>query len=148
MNSRRTLGRTVAVLGATTAMMIGGSAGAFAHECYVASRSAQGDAMAGSHSQAWETYSLEFIVTNFLGQSDPNVVACVLDEAAAAGVPSTFTFGGKQAQGQEGVIAENNPNMTASGLAADGHGIDHAEDAYGGELVGMILDCGGTPPQA
>lgn len=135
------------MVGATAALLVGGSSGAFAHECFVASRSAQGDAMAGAHSQAWDTYSLEFIVENFLGQTDPTVVSCVLDEAAAAGVPSSFTFGGKQAQGQGGVIAENNPNMTASGLASDGHGIDHAEDAYGGQLVGMILACGGTIPQ-
>lgn len=59
-------------------------------------------------------------------------------------VPTSFVLGGKQAQGQGGVIAENNPNMTAKGLASNGTGIDHAEDVYGAAVVGLILRCGGS----
>ncbi len=64
-----TFARTFTVVGAAAALTVGGSAGAFAHECYVASRSAQGNAMAGTHSQAWETYTVQQVVTLFLGQS-------------------------------------------------------------------------------
>jgi hypothetical protein len=116
--------------------------GAFAHECYVANRSAQGNTMAGTHSQAWETVSLDTILTTFLGVP-ADVAACVEAKAPAAGIPDSFVFGGKQAVGQGGVIAENNPNMTAEGLAADGKGIDHAEDAYGPAIGALIAECSG-----
>ena len=138
-----TFARTFTVVGAAAALTVGGSAGAFAHECYVASRSAQGNAMAGTHSQAWETYTVQQVVTLFLGQSAA-VADCVAAAAPGAGVPTSFVFGAKQAQGQGGVIAENNPNMSAKGLSSNGTGIDHAEDAYGGAIVGLIIGCGGS----
>jgi hypothetical protein len=99
--------------------------------------------MAGTRSQAWQTFTLEQVVTLFLGQTT-QVAECVVAAAPDAGVPTSFVFGAKQAQGQGGVIAENNPNMTAKGLASDGTGIDHAEDAYGEAVVGLILQCGGS----
>ena len=142
-SSHHNIARTVTVVGAAAVMTVGGSAGAFAHECFVASRSAQGNAMAGTHSQAWETFTLQQVVTLFLGQS-ASVADCVAAAAPGAGVPTSFVFGGKQAQGQGGVIAENNPNMSAKGLSSNGTGIDHAEDAYGGAIVGLIIGCGGS----
>ncbi len=39
-----------------------------------------------------------------------------------------------------GVIMENNPNADK---ANDGRGIDHAEDAYGDAVVGLMFGCGG-----
>jgi hypothetical protein len=96
--------------------------------------------MAGTHSQAWETVSLDTILTQFIGVP-ADVAACVEAKAPAAGIPDSFVFGGKQAQGQGGVIAENNPNMTADGLAADGKGIDHAEDAFGPAIFALIGEC-------
>ena len=116
--------------------------GAFAHECYVANRSAQGNAMAGTHSQAWETVSLDTILTQFIGLPG-DLAACVEAKAPAAGIPDSFVFGGKQAVGQGGVIAESNPNMTAKGLAADGKGIDHAEDTYEPAIGELIAECSG-----
>jgi len=140
---RRNIVRTAGALGAATAVLIAGPASAFAHECFVASRSDQGNAMAGTHSNAWQTYSIQQVVTLFLGQT-PAVAECVASAAPRAGVPTSFVFGAKQAQGQGGVIAENNPNMTAKGLSSNGTGIDHAEEAYGGAVVGLILGCGGS----
>jgi hypothetical protein len=55
--------------------------------------------------------------------------------------PTVLVVGGKQAVGSEGVIMENNPN---GDLATDGRGIDHAEDAYGDAIVGLVLACGGS----
>jgi hypothetical protein len=115
---------------------------AFAHECYVANRSTQGNAMAGTHSQAWQTVSLDTILTEFIGLP-AGLAACVEAKAPAAGIPDSFVFGGKQAQGQGGVIAENNPNMTADGLASNGRGIDHAEDTYGPAIGALIAQCSG-----
>lgn len=140
---RRYTLRGLGTAGAFTAltMMAGGSA--WAHECFNASRSAQGDAAVGAHSAAWQEVSLNTIVTVFLGQTQ-EVAACVEPLAMAAGVPESFVFGNKQAQGQDFVIAERNPNMVDKGLASDGHGIDHAEDVYGATVVGLIFECGGS----
>jgi hypothetical protein len=138
-NTRRAL-RMVGGLVGAGALTLTAAGGAFAHECYVANRSAQGNAMAGTHSAAWETVSLHTILTEFIGVSS-TVAACVEAQAPAAGIPDSFVFGGKQAVGQEGVIAERNPNMTAKGLASDGKGIDHAEEVYGDALFGLIAAC-------
>lgn len=130
----------VRIVGGTVgagALLVAGAGGAFAHECFVASRSAQGNAMAGTHSAAWQTITLDTILTEFIGLP-PALAACVEAKAPEAGVPSSFVFGGKQAAGQGGVIAENNPNMEAMGLAANGRGIDHAEDAYV-DLIGQLI---------
>jgi hypothetical protein len=135
--------RVVQVSGALAGAGILGLAtagSAFAHECYVANRSAQGNTMAGTHSQAWETVSLDTILTQFIGVP-ADVAACVEAKAPDAGIPDSFVFGSKQAVGQGGVIAENNPNMTAKGLDADGKGIDHAEDAIGPALFALIGEC-------
>jgi hypothetical protein len=125
--------------------LVGSTAGlASAHECFVANRSAQGNLMAGTHSQAWETLSLDTILTQFIGLP-PDVASCVEAKAPAAGLPSTFVFGAKQAVGQGGTIAENNPNMAAKGLSSDGHGIDHAEEAYSPLIGQLIGECTGAP---
>ena len=110
---------------------------AAAHECFVANRSAQGNAAVGAHSAAWMEVSLDTILTEFIGVPQP-VADCVEANAEQFGLPSTFVFGGKQAVGQDGVIAERNPNFSAKNLASDGKGIDHAEDVYG-EAVGAAI---------
>ena len=137
--TRRVL-RASGVLAGAGILTAATTGAAFAHECYVANRSAQGNAMVGSHSQAWESVSLDTILTQFIGLPQP-VASCVEGLAPAAGIPNSFVFGGKQAVGQGGVIAENNPNMTVDKLAADGKGIDHAEDAYGDAIGALIGQC-------
>lgn len=128
----------VAIGGVVTLVLLAGPAAA--HECFVANRSAQGNAAVGAHSAAWQEVSLDTILTQFIGV--PQTVAnCVEAHAADFGIPTTFVFGGKQAVGQGGVIAENNPNFTAKGLASDGKGIDHAEDAYGPAIGAAIGFC-------
>jgi hypothetical protein len=132
------IGRLAMATASAGVILVAGSGSAWAHECYVANRSTQGNAAVGAHSAAWDLVSLHTILTEFIGLPD-GLAACVEEKAPAAGLPSSFVFGGKQAQGQGGVIAENNPNFAAKGLASDGKGIDHAEDAIGpiiGELIG------------
>ena len=119
-------------------LLVVSAGAASAHECFVANRSDQGNAAVGAHSQAWDLVTLDTVLTEFIGLPS-DVAACVEAKAPAAGVPSEFVFGGKQAVGQGGVIAENNPNFAAKGLGANGQGIDHGEDVYGpilGELIG------------
>lgn len=96
--------------------------------------------MAGTNSAAWETVSLDTILTQFIGLPQP-LADCVEAAAPGAGIPSSFVFGSKQAVGQEGVIAESNPNMDAKGLASNGQGIDHAEDVYGDAIGALIGQC-------
>jgi hypothetical protein len=128
---------------ATAGALLAVSAGsASAHECYVANRSAQGNASVAEHSAAWTSFTLSFVVTQFLGQTQ-EVADCVVAAAPGAGVPTMFVVGGKQAVGSGGVIMENNPNAAR---ATDGHGIDHAEDVYGATIVGLVLGCGGSLP--
>jgi hypothetical protein len=140
MSVRQSARRVVGTLAATAALLISSAGVASAHECFVASRSDQGNAAVGAHSAAWQEVSLEFIVTTFLGQTQ-EVADCVVAAAPDAGIPTTFVFGGRQAQGSEGVIMENNP---VDGLTSDGRGIDHAEDVYGEAVVGLIFACGGS----
>ena len=142
---RRQALRGLGTAAALTALTVTAGGSAWAHECFNASRSAQGNAAVGAHSAAWQMVSLDTVLTVFLSQSR-TVADCVEPLAAAAGVPSSFVFGGKQAQGSDGVIAENNPNFAAKGLASDGHGIDHAADVYGPAIFGLILGCGGSLP--
>jgi hypothetical protein len=136
----RNMARAAGITAATAALVVVGAVGASAHECFVANRSAQGNAMAGTNSAAWETVSLDTVLTQFIGLPQP-LADCVEAAAPAAGIPSSFVFGSKQAAGQGGIIAENNPNMTAGGLASNGQGIDHAEDAYGAILNTVIAQC-------
>jgi hypothetical protein len=140
MSVLHTVHRYAGTAAATAALVFGSAGAASAHECFVANRSDQGNAAVGAHSAAWQMVSLEFIVTEFLGQT-PEVAACGVAAAPDAGIPTSFVFGGKQAVGSEGVIMESNP---VDGLTSDGRGIDHAEDVYGEAVVGLIFACGGS----
>jgi len=139
---RHALRKSAVALG-MSAVTIGATAGpAFAHECFVANRSAQGNAAVGAHSNAWEQVSLDTVLTAFIGLPQP-VADCVEANAGQFGIPSSFVFGDKQAAGQDNVIASNNPNMTAGNLSDNGKGIDHAEDVYGASIGAAIGFCTG-----
>ena len=137
MRALNRLGMTVA---ATAAVLALGAGTALAHECFVANRSAQGNAAAGAHSAAWDAVSLHTVLTEFIGLP-PELAACVEEAAPEAGIPSSFVFGGKQARGQDGVIASKNPNFEAMGLASNGKGIDHGEAVYGEAIGALIGQC-------
>ena len=128
----------VAVGGLAAVVALAGPAAA--HECFVANRSVQGDAAVAAHSTAWDAVSLDTLLTEFIGLPQP-LANCVEANAATFGIPTSFVFGGKQAVGQDGVIAENNPNFSAKGLASDGKGIDHGEDVYGDAIGAAIGFC-------
>jgi hypothetical protein len=137
--ARRNVLRGFGAIAATAAMLAVSGGGAWAHECFNASRSDRGNEAVAEHSNAWFEASLHTVLTEFIGLP-ADLAACVEAAAPAAGIPDSFVFGGKQSA-STGVIAANNPNMTAEWLAADGRGIDHGEAAYGAILERLIGDC-------
>jgi hypothetical protein len=115
---------------ATTAMaavFVLVSAGtASAHECFIANRSAQGNAGA-THSDNWIPVSVvEFANSpDFPPGVDPE---CFIDFWLGNGGPESFTVRSDKTIGE----GSSNPNL------GDGTGLDHIEDAYG-ELLGAAL---------
>lgn len=134
MRPIRSIGRASLVAGLLTLALAGS---ALAHDCYNASASAQGALSKAENSQAWILAAdvREIIATGGSGffpvGSFPVLDACqqqaFLASYAQTGLPLVFTTANGQAVGQGGVIADNNPNMTADKLAANGTGIDHFE---------------------
>ena len=118
----------------------------FAHECYNASRSAQGNAGA-DNSGVWETAPVGdvfgFITFVYGGLADPLSPAgqaAAAQAAIEAGVPAeaTLFFGPI-------TIGGNGKAFTDGGKARDGRGIDHFFAAYETELraaywVGYAVD--------
>ncbi|HZW42722.1 MAG TPA: hypothetical protein VFE99_10470 [Agromyces sp.] len=138
---KKTLTYAGAGLGLAAALVLGTGAAAFAHECYNPSRSDQGNASAGANSQAWFTLVVSDAIQ---GDADSGFITqeqadCIQDAYAATGAPASFTLMVKGAVGQDGVIADHNPNGF---LATDGKGIDHAFDAYGEQIFGSYATCG------
>jgi hypothetical protein len=109
----------------------------FAHDCFNASASAQGNLTKAQNSQAWFLIGdvRELIATGSSGVLTGQLLnecqqAAFLATWAQSGLPLVFTTATKQAVGQGGVIAENNPNM-ATTLGGNNKGIDHFEVAGG-----------------
>jgi hypothetical protein len=138
---KKTLTYAGAGLGLAAALVLGTGAAAYAHECYNPSRSDQGNASAGAHSQAWFTLVVSDAIQ---GDADSGRITqeqadCINAAYAATGAPASFTIMVKGAVGQDGVIAAHNPNGF---LATDGKGIDHAFAAYGEQIFGSYAACG------
>ena len=120
----RTWTRAGAVVIATGALLMAGPGAALAHECFVANRSAQGNAAVSAHSAAWITITPEILFNEIIGLP-PDAAACAVAAwNANPDLPPYIVVGGKQAVGQDGVIAENNPNMDTT-LGGNNKGIDH-----------------------
>lgn len=134
----RHLVRAGGTVAATLAIITFGAGAASAHECFNASRSAQGNASVAAHSAAWQEVSLDTVLTQFIGLPQ-GLADCVEANADSFGIPSSFVFGDKQSH-NIGVIAENNPNTA---LFANGKGIDHGEDAFGPAIGAAIGFCSG-----
>lgn len=139
MSSWRT--RVGAVVAGTAAFVMAGAGSAWAHDCFNASRSDTGNAAAGSHSQAWFT----LVITDAIADDVANGLysqaqgECIYAAWRAGGGPVSITFHVKGANGQDGVLAEHNPN---DGLMTNGRGVDHFEEAYGGLIASSFAACG------
>ena len=119
---------------------------AFAHECFNASRSAQGNTGA-QHSGRWFNLTLETIYTEiFPAQTGVHLsdagLAWALQESAHEGIPSGFVV---RSDKTIGVNAKGDtvPGMVKNG--ANGKGIDHAEDAYGAQAFGIFMAASQIP---
>lgn len=130
--------RRSAVVGAAVLALAAAPTAAFAHECYNASRSDQGNAGA-AHAPVWETVPIAAIFAEghlFLG-GDPlteTQVADAVTMAAAQGIPTEVTiFVGKKTIGQDGRA------YTEGGKAVDGQGIDWFFAKYESQLVNIFL---------
>ncbi len=107
---------------------------ALGHECFIASRSAQGDAGA-LHSARWERLTLAEIfgfVNTFVGGPalTPNQVTWAVDTAVGQGLPRDGWVVRSDKVVGEG---SKNPNL------ADGKGLDHLADAFGAQIVGIYF---------
>ncbi len=118
--------------------LIAVTAGAtFAHECFNASRSAQGNAGA-AHSANWATESVaglffiihEFGIPGVTEALSPEEAAVAAEAALEMGVPAEVTiFMGKH------TIGANGKAFTEGDQAANGRGIDHFFAAHGESIV-------------
>ena len=123
-----------------TGLVLAGSLSAVAapavlgHECYIANRSAQGDAGA-LHSGNWTRLSLG-AVFSFLNQVvggpalTSSQITWAVNEAVAEGLPADGWVVRSDKTIGEG---SSNPNL------ADGKGLDHLADAFGNQLVGIYF---------
>lgn len=141
----RVAGRVVGALALSGVLVAGSGVGAWAHECFNASRSEQGNASAGSHSQAWVTIAIADLIADDVanGLYSEQDGACIYEAYAATGSPLTFTLMVKGAKGSDYVIGSKNKNEWLHG---DHRGIDHLFDAYGATFVASFEACGVTPP--
>jgi len=104
----------------------------FGHECYIANRSAQGDAGA-LNSGNWGQLTLGTIfgfINQFVGGPalTPGQITWAVAEATAEGLPADGWV-----VRTDKVIGEgsSNPNLT------DGKGLDHLADVFGPQLIGI-----------
>jgi hypothetical protein len=130
MNVRRTIAASVlavVVLGGTASVALG-------HECYIANRSAQGDAGA-LHSGVWVRITMADIF-GFINEivAGPPLSQSQIDWAVTEAVNEGLPVDGWVVRSDK-TIGENsnNPNL------ANGKGLDHLADTYGGQLIGIYF---------
>ncbi|GAA4375829.1 hypothetical protein [Agromyces bauzanensis] len=140
----RTMTNIGAGIGLAAAISLGSGMAAYAHDCYVPNRSAQGNAGV-SNSQAWFTL---YIPDALAGDVANGVITteqadCIFDLYTQGGGPEVVSIMYKGAAGQGGLIGANNPN---DWLMSNGTGVDHFFDTYGGLIFGSYEACGASFP--
>jgi hypothetical protein len=116
----------VVVAGAAAAVLLSGTA-ASAHECFIANRSDQGDA-AAAHSSQWMALTVADIA-NFTPPGTDH--ACFIAYWTSHGGPASLTVRSDKTIGE----GSNNPNL------ANGKGLEHAQDVFGGLFVAALTAC-------
>jgi len=104
------------------------------HECFIANRSAQGDAGA-LHSGSWTRLPLGAIfgfINQFVGGPalTSSQITWAVNEAVAEGLPADGWVVRSDKTIGEG---SSNPNL------ANGKGLDHLADAFGNQLIGIYF---------
>ena len=125
--------KTVLTLVATTGLLASGVASASAHECFIANRSAQGNAGA-SHSANWYTLQMSDLFAEahlfFGGEAlTEEQLAWALEQTQAQGIPLSVTMF------ERFTIPRSQSELEAlSTKSGDGKGVDHFFASYGGAL--------------
>lgn len=121
--------RSLAIATVAAAAVIGAGTPAFAHECYIANRSDQGDAGA-THSDRWVTVTVDGFAHSpeFPPGFDPD---CFVAYWLSHGGPASFTVRSDKTIGED----SSNPNL------ANGSGLEHIEDAWGALLGESLGAC-------
>jgi hypothetical protein len=135
------LGQSIAV---AAALGLATATTAAAHECFNASRSAQGNLKAGAHSQTWFTLVVADIIDEEVeeGLYDAETGECILDAYEEAGGRASFTI--KFVGGKDGLLAGG---VTNNEIITNGKGIDHLFPAYGEAILGAYAECGAEFPE-
>jgi hypothetical protein len=129
--------KTVLTLVATTGLLAAGAGAASAHECFIANRSAQGNAGA-SHSANWYTLQMSdlFAEAHLFFGGEPlteEQLAWALAETEAQGIPLSVTMFERFTIPRS--VDELEGLSTKSG---DGKGVDHFFASYGDALFGIF----------
>jgi len=127
--------RRTIVAGILAITVLGGTASvALGHECFIASRSAQGDAGA-LHSKVWQRDTLADIfgfINGIVG--GPALSSAQIDWAVATAVGQGLPVDGWVVRADKTIgEGSSNPNL------ANGRGVDHLADVYGNQIVGIYF---------
>ena len=138
---RGTFGRSSVVAAGVAVVLVVGSTGALAHECFNASRSTKGDQQAGTRSQAW--YQVDFAEEFTWGVGEglwsQEQADCAYGYWLDNGGMERFTVKVKGTNGQDGTIAARNPNGERM---HDGRGIDHLDHGLFALYLESFATCG------
>ncbi|MEX2557072.1 MAG: hypothetical protein WEB06_15775 [Actinomycetota bacterium] len=130
--------KLLTTLALTGAMLVLPATAAFAHECIVANRSAQGAIGAGGSGQ-WFSISLEDVFAFEFSVPEANVDDAVA-EAIDAGIPEVVAIFGK-------FTLAGGTGAASNGALADGKGLEHLSQSPLAATIGEIaLKWGGTIP--
>ena len=134
------MGRKIVVtLTLVGAMLALPATAAFAHECFIANRSAQG-AIGAAKSGQWFSISLEELLAFEFQVPEANVDDAVA-EAVDAGVPEVIAIFGKK------ILAEGT-GAASNGSFADGKGLEHlSQSPIAATIFEIALKWGGTIPE-
>ena len=135
----RRIGLSIVLAGSLLAVTAGVAA---AHECVIASRSAQGDSGA-LHSSRWGRLTLQdvfgFIHTVLPGNNRP-LTPAEIDQAVAMAIDAGLPADGWVTRTDKTIgEGSKNPNL------ADGKGLDHLADSAGPTIGGMYFEIVGPP---
>lgn len=121
----------------TVGLLASGVGAASAHECFIANRSAQGNAGA-SHSANWYTLQMAdlFAEAHLFFGGEPltqDQLAWALDQTAAQGIPLSVTMF------ERFTIPRSVDELEGlSTKSSDGKGVDHFFASYGDTLFGIF----------
>jgi hypothetical protein len=135
------LRKTLATLALTTTLVGTGAGVASAHECFIANRSANGNAGA-SHSANWYTLEMADLFADahlFLG-GEPltaDQLQTALELTQEAGIPTSVTMFERFTIPRSSDEVDSLDGLSSK--SSDGKGVDHFFASYGDALFGIFF---------